>query len=111
MKIIYEWEVPPGHPNFTGHDDVAEAYRVFEDDEYVSGIGVQARYKGVWVTNPWSTRPLVRQLVSELKAANLPEQIADTESLGWWKCADKKCGHHNLSDRQICFACKTPRSA
>lgn len=66
MKLIYEWEVPPGHPNFTGYDDIAQAYRIYEDKAYSGGICVRVKYHGKWGWKLGSVRPLIRQLVNEL---------------------------------------------
>lgn len=65
MKPIFEWELPEDHPNFTGHDDLPEAYRVFKNErEFVGGIMIEARWNGKWEANPWNTRTLVRHLLS-----------------------------------------------
>uniref|UniRef100_A0A6M3K899 Uncharacterized protein n=1 Tax=viral metagenome TaxID=1070528 RepID=A0A6M3K899_9ZZZZ len=69
VKIIYEWELPKDHPNFSGHDDLPEAYRVIESEKAAGGIIVYAKYHGEWEANPWNTRTLIRQLLAELKEA------------------------------------------
>lgn len=71
MKKIYEFKLPEDHPNFTGYDDLPTAYRVFESKTATGGVVVEALYNGQWITNPWNTRTLVRQLVTELN--NLKE--------------------------------------
>ena len=71
MKPIFEWELPKDHPNFTGHDDLPEAYRVFKDEKgCVGGIMIEARWNGKWEANPWNTRTLVRHLLEKLDKKN-----------------------------------------
>lgn len=65
-KLIFEWEVPQDYPNFTGMDDVAEAYQVYELPGASGGIVVHAKYHGEWMVNPWSARPLIRHLLNLL---------------------------------------------
>ena len=69
-KPIFEWTIPDDHPNFTGHDDLPLAYRVFEFDDASGGIIVEALWddSGIWSANPWSTRALIRHLLELLKA-------------------------------------------
>ena len=62
-KLIYEWIVPDDQPNFTGHDDLAEAFRVYEVPSASGGIMIHAKYCGDWSVNPWGLRPLVRHLL------------------------------------------------
>jgi len=47
-KIIYEWELPSDYPNYTGFDDLPEAYRVSELDNACGGIVIYAKWKGKW---------------------------------------------------------------
>lgn len=65
-KIIFEWTLPPDHPNFTGIDDLPEAYRVIENPEASGGIIIEAKFRGVW-DRPWNVRPLVRELLLQLQ--------------------------------------------
>ena len=65
-KVIYIWEIPDDYPNFSGHDDIPEAYRVIENEEATAGVIVESRIRGKWGANPWNTRTLVRHLLSEL---------------------------------------------
>ncbi len=67
MKLIFEWELPKDHPNFSGYDDLPEAYRVSENNDATCGIVIEARWHGEWKANPWNTRTLVRHLLRELK--------------------------------------------
>jgi hypothetical protein len=64
-RTIYHWKVPDDHPNFTGHDDVADEYRVIENLEAARSIVVEGKYRGEWIANPWSTRALIRHLLEE----------------------------------------------
>lgn len=64
-KLIFEWEVPDDWPNFSGHDDLADAYRVYEDTKAAGGVVVEARFNGEWCPNPWSCRPLIRHLLMQ----------------------------------------------
>ena len=66
-KIIFQWKVPEDYPNFSRHDDIAEEYRVYQNDEANGGVIVEAKYNGEWIVNPWSTRPLVRHLLQLLQ--------------------------------------------
>jgi hypothetical protein len=65
QKLIYEWNVPKDHPNFSGYDDLPESYRVFECDRASAGIIVEAKYRGEWITNPWNTRTLIRHFLED----------------------------------------------
>lgn len=69
-KIIYHWVVPDDYPDFTGYDDIADQYRIIEDDRSSSGIIIQAKYNGEWRTNPWNTRVLVRHLLDVIQIFN-----------------------------------------
>jgi len=69
VKTIYEWELPKDHPDFSGHDDLPEAYRVIESKKATGGIVIYAKWQGEWEANPWNTRTLIRQLLAELKEA------------------------------------------
>jgi len=80
-KIIFEWELPKDYPNFTGHDDLPEAYRVVEHDKAVGGIVVYARWKGEWEANPWSMRPLIRHLLKNTEQAGAVERQKDAAQL------------------------------
>ena len=72
-RIILEWEVPKDFPNFTGHDDIAEAYRIYENPKACSGIVVEAKYRGEWEANPFSTRALIRHLMDLIDSGPLLE--------------------------------------
>jgi hypothetical protein len=62
-NIIFEWIVPEDYPrNRDRLDDVAEAYRITENENAASGIIVWAKYRGEWVCNPTGIRPLVKYL-------------------------------------------------
>lgn len=68
-QVIYEWIIPADYPRFTEGDDVPLAFRVVSSDEAVCGVIVNADWEGgKWEANPWSTRPLIRHLISELAA-------------------------------------------
>jgi len=60
--VIFEWELPSDHPNFTGADDLPEKFRVIENVEASGGIVIEARVGGIW-GRPWNIRPLVRELL------------------------------------------------
>ena len=64
--IIYKWELPRDYPNFSGYDDLPDAYRVCITEQGVSGIWIEALYNGEWIVNPGNTRTLVRHLLHEL---------------------------------------------
>jgi len=64
-RVVYEWIVPESMRHDIS-EDIAEAYRVVENKMASCGILVYAKYKGKWEVNPWSTRALIRQLVTEL---------------------------------------------
>ena len=72
MKTVYYWEVPKDHPDFSGHDDLPEAYMVDEDENCSGGVIIQAKFRGKWEANPWNTRTLVRQLLIELGKIKRP---------------------------------------
>jgi hypothetical protein len=62
-NIIFEWIVPEDYPRSRDRlDDVAEAYRITENENAASGIIVWAKYRGEWVCNPTGIRPLVKYL-------------------------------------------------
>ena len=65
--LLYEWEIPADYPRVTTHDDLPEAYRVYENKEASGGCIIEARYKGKWDANPWSVRPLVKHLLDQIK--------------------------------------------
>ena len=65
-KIIFEWTVPDDHTNFTGHDDLPEAYRVEKNPDATGGIIVYAKWRGKWEANPWNTRTLIKHLLDKL---------------------------------------------
>lgn len=44
-------------------EDVAEEYAIIKYDQAQSGIVVYAKYRGAWKANPWSMRPVVRELL------------------------------------------------
>lgn len=48
-------------------DDLAEEYSIRLEPEAASGLLVYARYERIgWKCNPWSTRPLIRELLRRL---------------------------------------------
>jgi len=53
------------------HDDIPEAYEVYEHPEASNGIIIYAKHHGKWHANPWSSRELVKTLVNQLAAAKL----------------------------------------
>jgi len=65
-KEIFEWEVPDDFPNISGDDDIPRAYKVAEVKQANSGIVVYCKYDGDWIANPWSYRPLIRELIKRL---------------------------------------------
>jgi len=77
MKKIFEWELPKDHPDFTGHDDLPEAYRVFsaEPGKITGGIMVEARWNGKWEANPWNTRTLIRHLLGLLSTTKTNKSL------------------------------------
>jgi len=69
-KTVYEWEVPKDHPNFTGYDDLAKAYRIVYSDKASGGCIVEAKYNDKWIASSWSARPLIRHLFDLLNIRN-----------------------------------------
>ena len=65
--ILFEWEVPEDYNRFNEFEDLADAYRVVENDKADCGVVIYARYGKEWVCNPWSSRALVRHLIMKLK--------------------------------------------
>ena len=66
--IIFEWTVPPGHRDYSGRDDIPEAYRVISNDSADCGIVIEAKFRGRWTVNPWNTRTLVYELIKRIEA-------------------------------------------
>jgi hypothetical protein len=65
--IIYEWKVPKDFKNYTGIDDLAEAYIVVSNENAMGGIVVYSKYKdGEWVVHHSTSRPLINHLVTRL---------------------------------------------
>jgi hypothetical protein len=81
MEIIFEWELPKDHPNFTGHDDLPEAYRVYKDEsgDVTGGIMVSARWNGEWKVNPWNMRTLVRHLLELISTTKINNPLDLTQ--------------------------------
>lgn len=60
MKLIYEWQ-PPEPP---GHEEVAQAYRIYEEDDHI----VVQEFKDRWSTvSMGSLQPLVTELLRRCK--------------------------------------------
>ena len=60
-KKIYDKEDP------RRHDDIAEEYVIEQREEAEAGIVVWAKYHGKWQPNPFSSRPVIAKLLSELE--------------------------------------------
>lgn len=71
------------------HDDIPEAYEVYEHPEASNGIVIYARYHGKWHANPWSKRELVKALIGQLAAKD--QWISDLQSGMYVNCV--YCGH------------------
>lgn len=89
-NLTYEWEVPKDWPNFSGYDDLPEAYRVYESDTATSGVIIEAKFNGKWSVNPWNTRTLVKHLLEDLGRTeailkSLKEDIEDAALENKWK--------------------------
>ncbi len=96
-KIIYEWEIPSDHPNFSGHDDLPEAYRVEENEKASCGIVIFAKNNGEWVTNPWNTRTLIRHMVhEETRREKLREALKP-----FWNACHKHRKHFYADDEKL----------
>ena len=66
--VIYDWKVDS--PDYTGYDNTPSAYMVTKHTEADGGCVIygqwkNAKIKGNWDANPWSTRPLVKHLIEE----------------------------------------------
>lgn len=64
-KIIYHWTVPPDYKNNHEIEDLADEYIIEENKELIGACFIHARYKDRWITNPWSTRALIKHLIDE----------------------------------------------
>ncbi len=94
---IYEWVIPPDYPNFSGFDDLPEAYRVFKNQKASGGVIVEARYKGKWEANPWNTRTLIRHMVhEETRREKLREALKP-----FWNACHKHRKHFYADDEKI----------
>lgn len=93
---IFEWEIPKNHPNFTGDDDLPDAYRVFEDEKCSGGIMIEALYHREWEPNPSNTRPLIRHLLKTIismrnkKKSRPDEMLREEEFKAFYKAYPKK---------------------
>lgn len=92
MKKIFEWELPEDHPNFSSHDDLPEAYRVFKNDCAVGGVVIEARWDGHWEANPWNMRTLVRHLLEQLSEKEQSKQPDSADALTYCDFSDYKGG-------------------
>ena len=73
-KLIYQWKVPEDYHKYSKHEDIADEYRVYQDDKANCGVIIYALYNGEWVCNPFSVRALVFHL---LKVLDLKQQLID----------------------------------
>jgi hypothetical protein len=48
------------------NDDIAEEYAIGKIETADAGIILWGKYRGEWVVNPWSSRPVIVKLLSEL---------------------------------------------
>lgn len=46
--------------------DIAQAYAVVLTEQASSGLIVFAMWRGMWEANPWSSRPVIRELMKRL---------------------------------------------
>jgi len=46
--------------------DMADEYAIVQDSKANAGLIVYGKYNGVWRPNPWSTRFLIRDLLSKI---------------------------------------------
>ena len=95
-KIIYKWELPKDHPNFTGYDDLPTAYRVIKDKEAACGIIVEAKYHGRWTVNPWNMRSLVKHLID--KTSDIKQALIELRD----KYLDESYSYLHTQSRNIC---------
>lgn len=66
-EIIYDWIIPPDHPDFTGHDDNPKAYRVVKNEKAQGGVIIYGKYRDEWQANPWNTRTLVKHFLDDIE--------------------------------------------
>ncbi len=65
-KIIYHWKNPHRRERRV-MDNEASEYIIVENKEASSGIVVYGKFNDKWSANPWSSRPLIKQLRAENK--------------------------------------------
>jgi hypothetical protein len=64
-NIIWDWR-PDIDATQRLAEDVAEEYVIELNPEAQSGIILWGRYHENWIANPWTARPVIRRLLSEL---------------------------------------------
>ncbi len=64
-QLAYEWKVPKDYSK-TPQEDVADAYRIYQDSSEMTGIFIEALYGEDWQKNPHNTRPIIKHLLFEL---------------------------------------------
>lgn len=69
-KIIFQWKNPAEKRQRIINNE-AEEYAVEDNKDANSGIIIYGRYGPAWQANPWSARALVKQLIAQLKAADV----------------------------------------
>lgn len=78
-NIIWRWtpatkEYDENDPH--RYDDVAEGYVIVRVPEASSGIICYAKYRGIWEPNPFTSRPVIAKLLSELgMGIKIPECV------------------------------------
>ena len=65
-KIIYRWKNPSLRKYRIMNNEAAE-YIIVRENEASSGIVIYGKFNDEWSANPWSTRPLIKQLCNEIK--------------------------------------------
>lgn len=65
-KIVWRWTP---HGEFTVSEDVAEEYAIESRPAACSGIVVWAKYHGQWKPNPFTSRPVIAELLRQLQGS------------------------------------------
>ena len=104
MEKIFEWKIPDDYRNFTGHDDLPEGYRVYEDNRASGGIIIEACWNGHWEANPWGTRTLVRHLLVLIDTAKNNVAVAADCEHEWVSAVNEV-----VKSGEICLKCNAVR--
>jgi len=64
-RIIWRYSPDPDDVDLYG--DIAEEYAIEQSDEAHHGIILWYKHRGSWAANPFSTRPVIVQLLRDLQ--------------------------------------------